>query len=43
MECGYITNDNDFEKIKSTTYHKQAAKALYDAVIEIFDRYPTGR
>ncbi len=43
VECGYITNNNDFEKIKSTTYQKKAAKALYEAVTEIFDRYPTGR
>ena len=43
VECGYITNNNDFEKIKSTTYQKKAAKALYEAVIEIFDKYPTGR
>ena len=43
VECGYITNNNDFEKIKNPTYQKKAAKALYEAVTEIFDRYPTGR
>ncbi len=43
VECGYITNNSDFEKIKNTTYQKKAAKALYEAVVEIFDQYPTGR
>lgn len=43
VECGYITNNSDFEKIKSSEYQKKAAKALYEAVVEIFDRYPTGR
>lgn len=43
VECGYITNNSDFEKIKDTAYQKKAAKALYDAVTEIFDKYPTNR
>lgn len=43
VECGYITNNSDFEKIKDTTYQKKAAKALYEAVTDIFDQYPTGR
>ncbi len=43
VECGFITNDNDFAKIKDTSYHKKAAKALFDAVTEIFDKYPTKR
>ena len=43
VECGFITNNSDFEKIRDTTYQKKAAKALYDAVSEIFDKYPTGR
>lgn len=43
VECGFITNDSDFEKIKDATYQKKAAKALFDAVTEIFEQYPTGR
>jgi N-acetylmuramoyl-L-alanine amidase len=43
VECGFITNDNDFAKIKDTSYHKKAAKALFDAATEIFDKYPTKR
>ncbi len=43
VECGYITNSSDFEKIKNADYQKKAAKALFEAVVEIFDQYPTGR
>lgn len=43
VECGFITNNSDFEKIKDATYQKKAAKALFDAVSEIFDKYPTNR
>lgn len=43
VECGFITNNKDFEKIKDTSYQKKAAKALFDAVSEIFEKYPTGR
>ncbi len=43
VECGFITNNNDFQKIKDTSYQKKAAKALFDAVSEIFEKYPTKR
>lgn len=43
VECGFITNNSDFAKIKDSAYQKKAAKALYDAVTEIFKQYPTGR
>ncbi len=43
IECGFITNDSDFEKIKDTAYQKKAAKAIFDGVSEIFDKYPTKR
>lgn len=43
VECGFITNDSDFAKIKDTAYQKKAAKAVFDAVNEIFENYPTGR
>ncbi len=43
VECGFITNDKDFAKIKDSSYQKKAAEALYYAVSEIFDNYPTKR
>ena len=43
VECGFITNDSDLKKVKDTAYQKKAAKALFDAVTEIFDKYPTKR
>ncbi len=43
VECGFITNNKDFDKIKDASYQKKAAKALYDAVSAIFDKYPAIR
>lgn len=43
VECGFITNNKDFEKIKDASYQKKAAKALFDAVSAIFNTYPTNR
>ena len=43
VECGFITNNKDFEKIKDATYQRKAAKAIFDAVSEIFEKYPTNR
>ena len=43
VECGFITNDKDFAKIKDASYQEKAAEALFNAVCEIFDNYPTKR
>lgn len=43
IECGFITNNNDFQKIKDPAYQKKAAKALFDAVTETFKQYPAKR
>ncbi len=43
IECGFITNNNDFEKIKDTSFQKKAAEAIYDSVCELFDKYPSKR
>ena len=41
VECAFLTNASDFKKITNTTYQKKAAKAIFDAVEEIFKTYPT--
>ncbi|MBP3618207.1 MAG: N-acetylmuramoyl-L-alanine amidase [Lachnospiraceae bacterium] len=43
IECGFITNNSDFEKIKDTSYQKKAAEAIYDSVCVLFEKYPTKR
>ena len=43
VECAFITNTSDFKKITNTTYQKKAAKAIFEAVEEIFKTYPTNR
>ena len=43
VECAFLTNTSDFKKITDTTYQKKAAKAIFEAVEEIFKTYPTKR
>lgn len=43
IECGFITNDKDLAKISDSNYQRKAAKAIYDAVSELFDLFPTNR
>lgn len=34
VEVGFMTNQNELEKLQNADYQRQAAKALYDAIIE---------
>lgn len=43
VECAFLTNASDFNKITNKTYQKKAAKAIFEAVEEIFKTYPTNR
>lgn len=43
VECAFLTNASDFKKITNTNYQKKAAKAIFEAVEEIFKTYPTNR
>lgn len=43
VESGFISNTNDFNKLKDPVYQKKAAKALFDAVNAIYAQYPSTR
>lgn len=43
IELGFITNNTDLNRLKNSTQQKKAAKAIFDTVEEIFEKYPTGR
>ena len=34
IECGFITNPNELEKLKSDSYQNKLAKLIYDAVVQ---------
>jgi N-acetylmuramoyl-L-alanine amidase len=43
IELGFISNSQDLSRMKDSAKQTEAAKAIYDTVVEIFEKYPTGR
>jgi N-acetylmuramoyl-L-alanine amidase len=40
IELGFITSSIDIAKITSSAYQKKAADAIYEAVSELYKKYP---
>ncbi|PKM95100.1 MAG: hypothetical protein CVU84_07200 [Firmicutes bacterium HGW-Firmicutes-1] len=43
IEVGFVSNVNDSSKISNPTIQKNVGKAIYEAIVEVFVQYPTGR
>lgn len=43
VELGFMSNKDDLKKLTNPEFQTKAAKALYDATVTMFERYPTGR
>ncbi len=43
IELGFMSNPSDFGKLTDPTFQDQAAKAIYDSTVQLFNSYPTGR
>lgn len=43
IELGFISNPEERKKLTNKSYQKNAAKAIYESIIEIFCAYPTER
>ena len=43
VELGFMSNKNDFAKISDPAFQYEAARALYETVLQVFETYPTGR
>jgi N-acetylmuramoyl-L-alanine amidase len=43
VEVAFMSNLSDVAKLKSETFKKNTAKAMYKAILEAFKKYPTGR
>ncbi len=43
LEIAFLSNDSDAAMLKSTTFNKNVANALYKAILEAFKTFPTGR
>ncbi len=43
LEIAFLSNAQDAAKLKDANFNKKASKAMYDALIDLFNQYPTGR
>lgn len=43
IEVAFLSNPSDVAKLKSNTFKKNTANAIYKAILESFKKYPTGR
>ena len=43
VELAFMSNPDDFTKLKDEAFRKQAGQALYETIVEIFEAYPTNR
>lgn len=43
IELGFMSNSSDYKKLADSDFQKKAAKAIYDATVNLFQEYPTGR
>jgi N-acetylmuramoyl-L-alanine amidase len=43
VELSFMSNKNDFAKITNSTFQNEAAKAIYETLLMIFEKYPTLR
>ena len=43
IELAFMSNPDDFAKLKNEEFRKKAGQALFDTIVEIFEAYPTNR
>jgi N-acetylmuramoyl-L-alanine amidase len=43
IELGFMSNSSDFAKITDSSFQYNAAKAIYETLLQVFELYPTGR
>lgn len=43
IELGFLSNKNDHAKLSDPQFQENAARIIYETLLQIFDQYPTGR
>jgi N-acetylmuramoyl-L-alanine amidase len=38
-----MSTESDFAKLSDPTFQENAAKTIYETLLEVFQKYPTGR
>lgn len=43
VECAFVSNETDVAHISKETVQQSLAQALYEGILEVFEKFPTGR
>ena len=43
IELGFMSTESDFVKLSDPTFQENAARTIYETLLEVFETYPTGR
>ncbi len=43
IELGFLSTESDFAKLSDPSFQENAAKIIYETLLEVFRKYPTGR
>jgi N-acetylmuramoyl-L-alanine amidase len=43
IELGFLSNSSDLKKLTDDDFQDLAAKSIYEATVQVFEKYPTGR
>lgn len=43
IELAFMSNPDDFAKLKTPEFQKKAGKVIFETIVEIFETYPTNR
>ncbi len=43
IELGFLSNESDYYKLSDANFQENAAKTIYETLLQIFNDYPTGR
>ena len=43
IELGFISGSTDYNKLTNSAFQQKAAKSIYDGIVNMFKKYPTGR
>lgn len=43
IELGFMSNKSDFDRISNEDFQYEAARVIYETLLEVFELYPTGR
>ena len=43
IELGFLSTESDFAKLSDPNFQENAAKTIYETLLDVFNTYPTGR